>query len=205
MKKTVRPFIWFLPVLIFAIIASSNVIAGKPKITYQLNVLNQASKLGKVSTKVGPLYSGRLASIKIKPRKNYYATIVLDGHVVKTGRPGKPLKYKIKMRSDHKVKVYFTLVGSPFVLPIGAVSLSWSAPEYRDNGDELFFADIRGYEIHYISTDEKISGTVEIDGAETTSAVVKVPQAGSYYFSIATVDINGEKSLMSDPVEIVID
>jgi hypothetical protein len=149
--------------------------------------------------------SGKAVSIRIKPIKNYYATIVLDGNVVRTGRSGKSLKYKFKMRSDYVVKVYFTPVGANFVLPISAVSLAWSAPTYRDNGDQLLFSDIRGYEIHYMSADEKIANTIEINGAETTSAVVNVPQAGSYYFSIATIDISGEKSLKSEPVEIVID
>lgn len=204
MKKILIPFVWFLPVLLMAILVSGNVFATDSNATYKLTVSNQAPSLGSVYQKSGAVRFGKTVTIKAKPSKKYYATIVLDGKIVKNSRWGKSVKYKFKMRTDRVVKVYFTAAGKKFILPPNPVSLSWSVPQRRVNGEELQLSDIHGYQIHYITADKKLSRTISINDPRIVSALVEVPKAGAYYFSIATVDIDGDKSQMSDSVKIII-
>jgi hypothetical protein len=85
-----------------------------------------------------------------------------------------------------------------------AVNLIWSVPTKMTNGDPLLPADIVGYEVYYTSMDGTISDIVAITSSTTTSAVVMVPTAGTYYFSIGTIATQGVKSEMTNPIEVVV-
>lgn len=84
------------------------------------------------------------------------------------------------------------------------IKLNWAVPTLRANGEQLLLSEIAGYEVYYTSADLSVSDIVAVSGAPTTSGVVMVPAAGTYYFSISTVDINGEKSEMSSSVEVIV-
>lgn len=77
--------------------------------------------------------------------------------------------------------------------------LSWYAPLSRENGDPLLVGEITGYRIRiegqgYTSTQERnVSGT-------STELTLDLPGAGTYWFSIAAVDINGIYSDYSSKV-----
>jgi hypothetical protein len=65
-------------------------------------------------------------------------------------------------------------------------------------------ANIVGYEVYYTSMDGTVSDIVAITSPTTTSAIVMVPTAGTYYFSIGTIATQGEKSEMTDPIEVIV-
>lgn len=85
-----------------------------------------------------------------------------------------------------------------------AVTLSWTVPSQLTTGEPLPLAEITGYEVYYASADGQIANVVAISGGSMTAAVVTTPAIGTYYFSIATVMANGEKSPLSEPVEVIL-
>jgi hypothetical protein len=84
------------------------------------------------------------------------------------------------------------------------IKLGWVIPSHRINGDPLVLSDIVGYEVYYTSASGDVGEAIPVSGANTSSAVVMVPSVGTYYFSISTVDTNGEKSDLSEPVQVVV-
>jgi hypothetical protein len=84
------------------------------------------------------------------------------------------------------------------------VKLNWAVPTARTNGDALSLGDITGYEVYYTSLEANTGDVVVVSGATITSAVVTVPKVGIYYFSISTIDKAGQKSELSEPVQVTV-
>lgn len=92
------------------------------------------------------------------------------------------------------------------------VTLTWSVPVQRENGDPLSIAEISGYKIYYFMEGTAVEvGEVEdispIDeqGNLVTNTDITIEQAGFWNFSIAAYDDNNLFSEMSDPIGAVID
>jgi hypothetical protein len=80
------------------------------------------------------------------------------------------------------------------------VKLSWTIPTTRQNGKALALSELKGYEVYY-ATDNNASTAndtvVTVSGGSiNTSTISKLP-AGTYYFSISAIDVNGVKSPLS--------
>lgn len=84
--------------------------------------------------------------------------------------------------------------------PTKPLKLSWKIPVARENGAPLRLADLSGYELYYISDDEKVSGVIRIGAPDQVTYAVSNLKAGTYHFAIAAVDARGVKSKLSKVV-----
>lgn len=86
------------------------------------------------------------------------------------------------------------------------VSLSWTPPSTRENGEPLSMAEILGYEIYYYAEGDAADDgeTIKVNGGSQTSYEVVVPGPGTYHFAMTAVDINGLTSDNSNFVSVTI-
>ena len=69
--------------------------------------------------------------------------------------------------------------------------LNWSIPVKRQDGSPLALGDIAGYVVAYGTEPENLSSQLLVDGAQSTSYPFEnLDPSKTYYFKIATVDIN---------------
>lgn len=96
--------------------------------------------------------------------------------------------------------------GSTTPVPPKSVSLSWTAPTARENGEPLSLADIKGYEIYYyVDGSSPGSGeTIWVAGGSTTTHTVTLDSAGTYFFALAAVDQNDLRSETSNYVSVTV-
>jgi hypothetical protein len=83
------------------------------------------------------------------------------------------------------------------------VKLSWTIPTTRQNGKALSLSELKGYEVYY-ATDSNTSTAndtvVKVTGGSINSSTISKLPAGTYYFSISAIDVNGVKSPLSPMV-----
>jgi predicted phage tail protein len=80
------------------------------------------------------------------------------------------------------------------------VSLGWTIPATRENGQALSLSELSGYEIYYVAgaTDR----TVVVSGGSVATYRITGLAAGSYTFAISAVDTSGAKSALSAVVVV---
>lgn len=81
--------------------------------------------------------------------------------------------------------------GTPGESEDRSVSLYWSAPMERVNGESLANSEIAGYEIRYRKDGEAKYTRVVIDNATTTQHHIDNLESGDYRFEIAVFDTSG--------------
>ena len=79
------------------------------------------------------------------------------------------------------------------------VSLSWSTPTTRENGDALPLAEIARLEIEATYPDGT-SEVIDVNAAATTHVIPIINGEGSYTFSISTIDTDGMRSSPSETI-----
>ena len=79
------------------------------------------------------------------------------------------------------------------------LTLSWTPPTTRQNGDPLTAAELGGYEIYQVNPDGTDKIILVEDGA-ATSHEIEISESGEYMFAIASVDADGLKSDISEAV-----
>jgi hypothetical protein len=77
----------------------------------------------------------------------------------------------------------------------GTVTLSWIAPTDNTNGTPL--TDLAGYHIHYGTTPDNLTKSIDLTGTGTTEYEVSGLTAGTYYFSISAYTAMGTESAES--------
>lgn len=95
----------------------------------------------------------------------------------------------------------FNSTGSTATAPTSYnVKLSWTIPTTRQNGKPLALSELKGYEVYY-ATDNSASTAndkiVKVTGGSVSSSTISQLPAGTYYFSISAIDVNGLKSPLS--------
>lgn len=82
------------------------------------------------------------------------------------------------------------------------VQLTWEAPTHRVNGDGLFLSEIEQYRIRYGQGPEQLSRSVAIDadGTMTMDHRITNLEEGTWYFTVQTVDQDGNVSPRADVV-----
>lgn len=80
--------------------------------------------------------------------------------------------------------------------PPATITLSWSVPTQRENGDTLTANEIAGYEIN-----DSCGVTVEITG-NTTSYTLPIVLPFDCTFSIVAVDTDGLRSQVSNEITV---
>ena len=84
----------------------------------------------------------------------------------------------------------------------GSIELQWQIPEERADGSYLPPEDIAGYVIVYGTEPNRPTEMNYVDNALAESTEITDLEPSSYYFAIATIDIDGLQSDFSGEVEI---
>lgn len=93
-----------------------------------------------------------------------------------------------------------TDTGTVSTIPANAAMLSWTAPLTRENGDSLTMGEIAGYEVVYGNSSDNLDQTLAIGDASVDQLLVDNLDTGTWYFAIRTLDIEGNRSQLSDVV-----
>ena len=86
---------------------------------------------------------------------------------------------------------------------VKTITISWTPPSTRKNGDTLLPSEISGFAIYYYQegSNAEDGEVVVINDANINEYTTPELTAGTYYFSIATIDEEGIYSDLSDYVE----
>jgi len=85
--------------------------------------------------------------------------------------------------------------------PLLTAELKWTIPEKRQDGTDLLAEDVAGYVLSYGTQPDALMAEVIINGAdERTYTFEDLDSEKTYYFKIATVDINGIQGEFSELV-----
>jgi opacity protein-like surface antigen len=86
-----------------------------------------------------------------------------------------------------------------------SVTLSWSPPTQNSDGSSL--TNLAGYTLHYGTTSEDYTGSIEITSPTETSYTVSDSNfpAGTYYFAISAYNSEQVSSPTSSEVEVTLD
>lgn len=81
----------------------------------------------------------------------------------------------------------------------GTAKLSWQAPLTRENGESLAMGEIDQYIVRYDtqSNIEKMANQVVIEDGQVMGFEVTGLEAGTWFFAIRTVDVDGLESQWS--------
>lgn len=79
-------------------------------------------------------------------------------------------------------------------------TLSWVAPLARTDGESLTMGELQGYIIRYGQSPSSLNSHVAISAASDMKYTINSLGAGSWYFTVQVVDVNG---LVSPPSSIV--
>lgn len=85
-----------------------------------------------------------------------------------------------------------------------AARLSWRAPFMRENGDSMRMGELSGYEIAYGLSEKALDNILPIADAYAWQAEIQGLTNGSWYFSIRSIDTDGNKSHWSEVVSKVV-
>jgi len=98
-----------------------------------------------------------------------------------------------------------TDTGTDLVSPstFGALGLTWTSPELREDGTVLINNEISGYRIYYGTTAGDYQYQVDVDSGSNSAQVSAIP-SGTYYAVVTAVDTDGRESLYSEEVVITV-
>lgn len=87
-----------------------------------------------------------------------------------------------------------------------SITLSWTTPSSRANGDPLSPTEIGGYEVYYFKEDSQQGEgeTLTITDPSANSVTTPKLATGTYYFAIASYDTTHLYSDISDYIDITI-
>ena len=86
-----------------------------------------------------------------------------------------------------------------------SVTLSWSPPTQNSDGSSL--SNLAGYTLHYGTSSEDYTGSIEITNPMTTSYAVNGSNfpPGKYYFAISAYNAQQVSSSLSGEISLTID
>lgn len=87
----------------------------------------------------------------------------------------------------------------------GIISLSWSAPSARSNGQTLAANEIQGYSVYMARDLSDSFEWVATTSADEISTELTGLADGDYYFSLTTIDIDDLESALSAPFKVTIE
>ena len=76
----------------------------------------------------------------------------------------------------------------------GSVTLNWTAPVARTDGNPILMSEIAGFTIHYGTSTGDYSNRLSVDDGSATSASIADLQVGTYYLTVTTRDSEGRES-----------
>ena len=84
----------------------------------------------------------------------------------------------------------------------GVAELSWVAPAEREDNTPISLSEIDGYRIYYGNEEGSYENVIDV--GNNWEHTVNGLSAGTYYFVVTTVDIDGRESAYSTEVSITI-
>jgi hypothetical protein len=98
-----------------------------------------------------------------------------------------------------------TSAASPAAPTDKAVTLSWNPPTTNSDGSSL--SNLAGYILHYGTSSEDYTGTIEITNPTATSYVISDSSfpPGTYYFAISAYNGQQVSSALSGEVSVTVD
>ncbi|HVS76042.1 MAG TPA: fibronectin type III domain-containing protein [Steroidobacteraceae bacterium] len=86
-----------------------------------------------------------------------------------------------------------------------SITLSWSPPTQNSDGSSL--TNLAGYTLHYGTTSQDYTGSIEITDPTKTSYVVSDSTfpAGTYYFAISAYNAQQVSSSLSGEISVTVD
>ena len=84
------------------------------------------------------------------------------------------------------------------------VALSWVAPAEREDSTSISLSEIAGYKVYYGTTQDQYLNSVLINDGSAVGHIFNGFPAGTYYFTVTTLDTEGRESQYSTEVTIVI-
>ena len=88
----------------------------------------------------------------------------------------------------------FSIIVSGTETQTGSVTLNWTAPVARTDGNPILMSEIAGFTIHYGTSTGDYSNRLSIDDGSATSASIADLQVGTYYLTVTTRDSEGRES-----------
>ena len=85
----------------------------------------------------------------------------------------------------------------------GALGLTWTTPELREDGTVLINSEISGYRIYYGTAAGDYQDQIDIDSGSNSTQISALP-SGTYYAVVTAVDVDGRESLYSAEVVITV-
>jgi hypothetical protein len=76
--------------------------------------------------------------------------------------------------------------------------MTWISPSLNTDGSPL--TDVVGYRISYGTSAGNLTGSTDVAGAAVTSSTISDLVAGTYYFSVVTLNSAGVASAPTSPV-----
>ena len=95
----------------------------------------------------------------------------------------------------------FSITVSPIV-STGSATLSWTAPTQNTDGSTL--TGLAGYYIHYGTSANTLTQTVQVANPGLLTYTVQGLASGTWYFSVAAYTTGGSQSAASNPASVVI-
>ncbi len=83
-----------------------------------------------------------------------------------------------------------------------SVSLSWSAPSSRSDGNYLSVSDLAGYKVYMGSSESNMTQLVDLNDYNITGYTVDNLESGSYYFAVTAYDNDGLESGFSQVIRV---
>jgi hypothetical protein len=80
--------------------------------------------------------------------------------------------------------------------------VTWTPPTLNVDGSAL--TDISGYRILYGVSPTALTQSVFVAGSNVTSQVISGLAPGTFYFAVATVNLAGTSSSVSNPASVVV-
>lgn len=96
------------------------------------------------------------------------------------------------------VTIAYNSTAQELPIPPTQITVSWSMPVERENGDLLLVTEIAGYELYNDCQEDPET----IVGGETTSFTLAIALPFSCSFSVKTVDSDGLRSNLSDSITV---
>ena len=87
----------------------------------------------------------------------------------------------------------------------GSITVSWTAPSTRANGEPISLSDIGGYELHYGRGTGRYGNVVTIENNGRNRYTIEGLRPGSYFVAMRTVDTQGASSSYSAEVRVTVE
>jgi VCBS repeat-containing protein len=150
--------------------------------------------------------NGSYGSLTINTTGNWNYAANNTQTVIQNLDTGNSLSDTLTVRSvdgtTHSVRI--TINGADEVSTSADVSLSWVAPAEREDNTSISLSEIEGYKIYYGTNPGSYNDNVTINDGSATSYTFNSLSAGTYYFVVTTIDIDGRESQHSTVVTVTI-